>query len=48
MNPITLTRTTLPSALLLGLSNTQSLSAVATGADHPYFWAPFILMGNWL
>ena len=20
----------------------------ATSSDHPYFWAPFILMGNWL
>ncbi|MBQ6656803.1 MAG: CHAT domain-containing protein, partial [Ottowia sp.] len=20
----------------------------AAGANHPYYWAPFILMGNWL
>ena len=23
-------------------------SVIAVNYDHPYFWAPFILMGNWL
>jgi CHAT domain-containing protein len=25
----------------------KKVAAIAT-IDHPYYWAPFILMGNWL
>jgi CHAT domain-containing protein len=31
--------------------NPQRVDAAANGkitTEHPYYWAPFILMGNWL
>ncbi len=31
-----------------GLTRTGASPAAAATTDHPYYWAPFILMGNWL
>jgi len=31
-----------------GAAGTQQSAATMLGLRHPYFWAPFILMGNWL
>ena len=31
-----------------GLTRTGAGPAAAATTDHPYYWAPFILMGNWL
>ena len=31
-------------AIRAGAGNTAAVSST----DHPYYWAPFILMGNWL
>ena len=31
-----------------GLSQNKTKISTATSYSHPYYWAPFILMGNWL
>jgi CHAT domain-containing protein len=30
-----------------GVHVTAAAAVVATGWTHPYYWAPFILIGNW-
>jgi CHAT domain-containing protein len=30
-----------------GASRSKPEGAAAAGYAHPYYWAPFVLMGNW-
>ena len=30
-----------------GFGTGKSVNAAPTGYTHPFYWAPFVLMGNW-